>query len=83
MKLTKELIEARIEGVEYQTVEIHGKKMMFCGIKMPGGFVVVGEPAMCIDPANWSYDIGQQVSYEHSFQKLWELEAYRIMSEVA
>lgn len=79
-KVTKELIESRIESVDYQTVEIAGQKMMFCGIRMDNGFVAVGKPATCIDPVNWRDSIGQEISFNNSFDELWKLEAYRMMS---
>lgn len=78
-RVTKELIESRIEDVDYQVVAIAGQKMMFCGIKMLGGFVAVGKPAVCIDPANWRDEIGQKISYDNSFGELWKLEAYHMM----
>lgn len=77
-RVTKELIESRIQEVDYQTVVIAGQKMMFCGIKMLGGFVAVGKPAVCIDPANWRDEIGQKISYDNSFEELWKLEAYHM-----
>ena len=80
MKVTKELIESRIDAVDYQTVELVGKKMMFCGIRMDNGFVAVGGPATCIDPANWDEEIGQAISYGNTFVELWKLEGYRMMS---
>ncbi|GAA4652075.1 hypothetical protein GCM10023116_43590 [Kistimonas scapharcae] len=79
-RVTKELIESRIVEVDYQTVVIAGQKMMYCGIRMDNGFVAVGKPATCIDPANWRDEIGQKVSYDNSFEELWKLEAYRMMS---
>lgn len=80
-RVTKELIESRIERVEYSTVTIAGQKMMFCGIRMINGFVVVGKPATCIDPANWRDAIGQKISYDNSFEEIWKLEAYRLMTD--
>ncbi len=79
-RVTKELIESRIVCVDYQTIVIAGQKMMYCGIRMDNGFVVVGKPATCIDPANWRDEIGQKISYDNSFEELWKLEAYRLMS---
>lgn len=81
-RVTKELIESRIEEVDYKTVVIAGKKMMFCGIKMAGGFVQVGKPAVCIDPNNWRDEIGQQTSYDNAFEELWKLEAYHMTYKV-
>lgn len=77
-RVTKELIEARVEEVDYQVVVIAGQKMMFCGIKMKGGFVQVGKPAVCIDPSNWRDEIGKQISYDNAFEELWKLEAYHM-----
>ncbi|EAW1162093.1 hypothetical protein LVO39_002564 [Salmonella enterica] len=80
-RVTKELIESHIDSVDYQTVEIAGHKFMYCGIKMDNGFVAVGKPATCIDPTNWRDEIGQKISYDNSFEDLWKLEAYRLLSE--
>lgn len=79
-RVTKELIESRIDGVDYKTVVIAGQKMMFCGICMDNGFVVVGKPATCIDPENWRDEIGKKISYDNAFSEIWKLEAYRMMS---
>jgi hypothetical protein len=79
-RITKELIESRIKEVDYQTVVIAGQKLMFCGIKMDNGFVAVGKPATCIDPANWRDSIGQKISYDNAFEMLWAYEAYRKLS---
>ncbi|PHR68499.1 Gp49 family protein [Alcanivorax sp.] len=79
-RITSEGIEARISEVGYQIVTLAGQKMMFCGIRMDNGFVVVGKPATCIDPANWRDEIGQKISYDNAFSEIWKLEAYRKMS---
>lgn len=79
-RITKELIESKMQRVQYQTVELAGQKMMFCGIRMDNGFVVVGKPATCIDPANWRDEIGQKISYDNAFEEIWKLEAYRKLS---
>lgn len=79
-RVTKELIDSRIVEVDYQTVTIAGQKLMFCGIRMDNGFVVIGKPATCIDPENWRDEIGQKISYDNSYSEIWRLEAYRKMS---
>jgi len=82
-RVTIDSIKANIEAVDYQTVVIAGQKLMYCGIRMKNGFVCVGKPATCIDPANWRDSIGQKISYDNAFDELWRLEAYRMMSESA
>jgi formylmethanofuran dehydrogenase subunit C len=80
-RVTFDLIKSRIKEVDYQTVIIAGQKFMYCGIKMDNGFVVVGRPAACVDPANWRDEMGRKVSYDNSFGEIWKLEGYRLMSE--
>ncbi|HIF6165133.1 MULTISPECIES: Gp49 family protein [Vibrio harveyi group] len=70
----------RIEEIDFQTVTIAGNKFMYCGIRMKGGFVVVGEPSACIDPDNWRDKIGRKVSFDNTFAKIYTLEAYRKVS---
>ncbi|EIU6869113.1 hypothetical protein RV040_003511 [Vibrio alginolyticus] len=70
----------RIEEIDFQTVTLACNKFMYCGIKMKGGFVVVGKPATCIDPENWRDQIGRQVSFNNTFEEIYKLEAYRKMS---
>lgn len=59
-----------------------GNKFMYCGIRMIGEFVVVGKPAACIDPENWRDEIGQQISFNNTFEEIYKLEAYRKMTGV-
>ena len=80
-QVTKELIESRIDCVEYQSIVIAGQKLMFCGIRLDNGFVAVGKPATCIDPSNWRDEIGMKISYDNTFDDLWKLEAYRKLSK--
>jgi len=75
--ISSQSIIDRIEEVDYETIVLAGQQMMFCGIRMKGGFVVVGKPSVCIDPANWRDEIGQKVSFENAFQEIYKLEAYR------
>lgn len=81
-RVSLDLIKSRIKEVDYQTVTIAGQKMMFCGIKMDNGFVVVGNPSVCVDPDNWRDEIGKKVSYHNSFGKIWSLEGYRMLSNL-
>lgn len=53
-----------------------------CAITLKNGFTVVGESA-CIDPNNFDQTIGQKIAYENAFEKLWQLEGYRVKSQLA
>lgn len=84
-RITNSGILDRIVEVEYQTVTLCGVSMMFCGIALKTEnpdrpFVITGNPSVCIDPANWREKIGQKVSFENTFDKIWQLEAYRFVT---
>lgn len=80
-RITVAGITDRIVEVDYQVLVLAGQQLMFCGIKMDNGFVVVGKPATCIDPVNWRDEIGQKISYDNAFSEIWRLEAYRKLSD--
>jgi len=75
--ISSKSITDRIESTEFSTVTLCDHMFMYCGIKMKGGFVVVGKPATCIDPENWREEIGQKISFENTFSEIYKLEAYR------
>jgi len=74
--ISASFITDKIDSVDFKTVNLAGQKMMFCGIRMKGGFVVVGDPSVCIDPKNWRDEIGKKVSFENTFNQIFKLEAY-------
>ena len=81
-RITKESIDANIKEVDYVTVVIAGQKFMYCGIKMSNGFVAVGNPSTCVDEKNWREAMVKEISYNNSYEGLWQLEAYRRMVEI-
>lgn len=78
--ISSQSIIDRIESVDYETIVLAGQQMMYCGIRMKGGFVVTGKPSVCMDPNNWRDEIGQKISFENAFQEIYKLEAYRSMT---
>lgn len=57
-----------------------GQKTTICCLTLKNGFEVIGESA-CVDPANFNEELGRKYSHERAFNKLWELEGYRLQSE--
>lgn len=51
--------------------------MTLCFITMRGGFVVTGQSS-CIDTKDFDKQLGEDYAYQDAFNKIWELEAYRI-----
>ena len=46
-----------------------------CKAKLPNGFVVVTTSG-CIDPANYTESIGQEICLRHLEDEVWRLEGY-------
>ena len=46
-------------------------------VQLPNGFIIT-ESSACVDPANFSREIGEQICTERIKNKLWELEGYRL-----
>lgn len=79
ISLNKEKLESLVGRIYYHRVP--DTTVTICAITLKNGFTVVGESA-CIDPENFSHSIGEQVAYENAFEKLWQLEGYRIKSQL-
>lgn len=72
MRLTKEYLESIVKEKSFHKLT---DRLTVCVIKTVTGFELVGK-STCLDPANYSQEIGEKVSYEDAFNKLWELEGY-------
>lgn len=69
-----------VEHIYYHRVP--DTTVTICAITLKNGFTVVGDSA-CIDPENFDHSIGEQVAYNNAFEKIWQLEGYRIKSQLA
>lgn len=80
ISLDEEKLESLVERIYYHRVP--GTTVTICAITLKNGFTVVGDSA-CIDPENFDHNIGEQVAYNNAFEKIWQLEGYRIKSQLA
>lgn len=79
--VNKEHIDDLFErsDVNVQTVF---NKTTIVSAKLPNGFVIV-ESTGCVDPANYSEEIGKNICVERIKNKLWELEGYLLQDKLA
>lgn len=68
-RVTKEHIEGQIKSTQWDRL---GETVTVCTITLWNGYSVRGEAA-CVNPANYNAEIGQRVSYDDAFRKLWPL----------
>ena len=89
-RLTPEIIDSKIVGVEYiltrdvckrdNGVEIFDapeplQTLTFCILTLENGFTVTGESA-CASPENFDAEIGKKIAYQNAREKIWLLEGY-------
>lgn len=70
-KVTKESIEAKIEGVSY----LQHDHLTICVITMKNGFMALGKSAPA-SASNFDKEVGQRLAYDDAFRSLWAFEGY-------
>lgn len=50
--------------------------------QLPNGFIIV-ESSACVDPENYDEKLGYEICRERIINKIWELEGYKLQSELA
>ena len=56
--------------------------LTFCVLVLRNGFTVTGESA-CASPENFNAEIGRKVARDNARDKIWQLEGYRLRSELS
>lgn len=80
-KVTKQDID-QILAKTFVKVEKYGDKTTVLMATLPNDFVIV-ESSSCVDPANFDMSIGEQICMDKLVDKIWELEGYRLQSELS
>lgn len=62
-------------------VEKYGDKTTILKATLPNGFVII-ESSSCVDPANFDMKMGEEICMDKLVNKIWELEGYRLQSEL-
>jgi len=71
-RLTPDYITSCIKKVEFHRLT---DVLTVCVITLKNGFMVTGESA-CASPENYNKEIGEKISKENAFEKIWMLEGY-------
>jgi hypothetical protein len=79
--VNKEHIDNLFERSEINVQTVFNKTTIVSA-KLPNGFVIV-ESTGCVDPENYSEEIGKNICIERIKNKLWELEGYLLQDKLA
>lgn len=80
--VTKAQIDNIMDNSEYEVFHAVFGKQCIVVAQLPNGFTVIGESA-CVDPANYDELIGLNLAMERIENKIWELEGYKLQSELS
>lgn len=64
-----QMVDDFIDKVESMTM---GEKTTVTQITLKNGFIIT-ESSSCVDPKNYSMEIGEKINLEHAKNKIWEL----------
>lgn len=78
LRVTLDMVEGAIKSEDVYRVP--GTAKTIVTLILTNGFTVVGESA-CADPAMFNEELGVKYAREDAIEKVYELEAYRLMSE--
>jgi hypothetical protein len=67
--ITEEYMRGRIKSVDFHRI---GATVTLCSITLDNGYSVRGESA-CVDPANYNQAVGENLSSDDAFRKLWPI----------
>lgn len=56
-------------------------KCLVLSIKLPNGYIIT-ESTCCVDKANDDYKVGYDIAVSKIKAKIWELEGYRLCTEL-
>lgn len=69
VSIGQQMIDDFIDKVESMTM---GEKTTVTQITLKNGFIIT-ESSSCVDPKNYSMEIGEEINLEHAKNKIWEL----------
>ncbi|EKU97971.1 hypothetical protein Lepto7375DRAFT_7230 [Leptolyngbya sp. PCC 7375] len=79
--VSKEYLETILDKAETHSAQFWRKELVI-SYKLDSGFTILGRAA-CVDPNNFSYDVGAEICREDAISQLWALEDYVLQLKLA
>lgn len=80
IKVTPEMVQENMQDVYVTTINPFGKPVTVTAVRMKNGFTII-DSTTCVDPANYSEEIGKQVCLKHIEDKVWLLLGYALQDK--
>lgn len=79
--VTEEDVKANMQDVYCTTLIPFDKPVTFVEVRMKNGFTV-RESTTCVDPANYSEEIGKEICLKRIEDKIWLLLGYALQEKL-
>ena len=80
IQVSPEEVAENMKDVLVRTVEEFGKPCTYVTVRMKNGFTL-RESTTCVDPANYSEEIGKEICLKHIEDKIWFLLGYALQEK--
>lgn len=75
--VTIEQVKANMHDVKCTTITLFDKPCTYVEVRMKNGFTV-RHTTTCVDPANYSEEIGKEICLEHIEDEIWKLLGFEL-----
>ena len=79
--VTIEQVKENMKDVLVRTLDDFGKPCTSVTVRMKNGFTI-RESTTCVDPANYSEEIGKEICLEKIEDKIWFLLGYQLQEDL-
>jgi len=79
--VTQKQVDDAIIETDIQTIELVGKRHTLVAVKLANGFTII-ETTTCVDPDNYSEEIGAEIAMTRIKDKIWMLEGYILQTQL-
>lgn len=80
LKVTQKEVDDNMKDVVVRTITDFGKPCTYVTVRMKNGFTL-RESTTCVDPANYSEEIGKEICLKHIEDKIWFLLGYALQEK--
>ena len=80
IKVTQKEVYDNMKDVVVRTITDFGKPFTYVTVRMKNGFTL-SESTSCVDPANYSEEIGKEICLKRIENKVWFLLGYALQEK--
>lgn len=81
IRVTQADVDANMQDVFVTTIRAFDKPVTYVEVRMKNGFTV-RETTTCVDPANYSEEIGKEICLKRIADKIWLLLGYALQDKL-